>query len=266
MTEKKAILVVSFGTSYPDNREKTIGALECDIASEFPDWEVRRAFTSGMIISKIAETEGIRIDSVSDAIEKLSDEGFERVVIQPTHVMNGIEYDTVIDAVMNCAAGFKSVAVGAPLLTSPADYINAVNEIRGELLPFARECVGDDCTLVLMGHGTEHFANSAYSQLQLQLSVSEGTENVFVSTVEGFPGFADTLKIMEGRGIRRVALIPFMLVAGDHANNDMAGNDDDSMKNVFASAGYDVVPIVKGLGEFPGFRRLFVNHVRSAMQ
>lgn len=266
MTEKKAILMVSFGTSYNDTREKTIGALERDVAAEFPDWEVRRAFTSRMIIEKILRRDGERIDYITDALDRLAQDGFERVVVQPTHIMNGIEYDDIVNAVMDRAPSFGSIVVGAPLLTTIDDYGNAVEVIRSELLPYARNIAGDDAGLVLMGHGTIHIANAAYSQMQFKLAVSAGTEQVFVTTVEGFPEYSDTLKIMRGKGISKIAIMPFMLVAGDHANNDMAGDDEDSMKNVFSAAGYDVVPIVKGLGEFPGIRKLFIDHIRSAME
>ncbi len=258
---KKAILVVSFGTSYNDNRAKTIGAVEKDIAAAFPDWEVRRAFTSKMIIAKLLKRDGEKIDYIDEALERLADDGFEEVVVQPTHIMNGTEYDFVFDAVCDRAALFSSIRIGAPLLTTLEDYDNILEAVKKDIVPEA----GADTTVVFMGHGTEHFANATYSQLQLKFRLC-GMPNVYVTTVEGFPDFDDTLELMKGKGIKKVALIPFMVVAGDHANNDMAGDEEDSMKNVFTRAGYDVICIVKGLAEFPAFRQLFVEHVRNAIK
>ena len=265
MSAKKAILVVSFGTSFNDNRAKTIGAVEKDIAAAFPDYEVRRAFTSKMIIAKLKKRDNEYIDYITEGIDRLADDGFTDVVVQPTHIMNGIEYDFVFNAVKERESRFENIRVGKPLLTSEEDYDKVLEAISKDILPEAEKAAGGKAGIVFMGHGTEHFANATYGQLQLKF-MTRNLPQVFVTTVEGFPGYYDTLKIMDSRGLRKIVLLPFMLVAGDHANNDMAGDDEDSMKNVFTKEGYDVTCIVKGLGEYPSFRKLFVDHVADAIK
>jgi len=264
MTAKKAILVVSFGTSFNDNRAKTIGAVEKDIAAAFPDYEVRRAFTSKMIIAKLKKRDNEYIDYITEGIDRLADDGFTDVIVQPTHIMNGIEYDFVFEAVRERASKFESIRVGKPLLTSEEDYDKVLAAINAEIVPEAESVAGGKTAIVFMGHGTEHFANATYGQLQLKF-MTRNLPQVFVTTVEGFPSYYDTLKIMDGKGFHKAVLLPFMLVAGDHANNDMAGDDEDSMKNVFAKDGYEVSCIVKGLGEYSSFRKLFVDHVADAI-
>ena len=256
---KKAILVTSFGTSYNETREKTIDAIEKQVAEEFPDWEVRRAFTSRMIIKKLKERDGVTIDYVTDAMEKLSSEGFEEVIVQPTHIMNGIEYDDIVRIVSEHVGNISDLRMGQPLLTTNEDYDNVVEAIRSCLLPLAG---GKD--LVLMGHGTPHYANAAYCQLQMKL-FGAGIGNVFITTVEGYPEYPDTLRLMDHCGCRDAVLMPFMIVAGDHATNDMAGDDDDTLKSFLSSKGYSVECVIRGLGEFSGFRNLFVQHIRDAM-
>ena len=265
MASKKAILAVSFGTSYNDSCEKTIGATEKLIAEKFPDWEVRRAFTSRMIIKKLKERDGKKIDYIDEALQRLADEGFDAVIVQPTHIMNGTEYDFVADFACGFKDKFRCLRVGKPLLTSSEDYDKAVDAIASGIAAPAKEMAGPDAAVVLMGHGSEHFANATYSQLQLALWLS-GMEDVYVTTVEGFPGFGDTMSMMKGMGIRNVVIQPFMLVAGDHANNDMAGDEPGSLKCVLEHNGYRVFPVIKGLGEIPEFRGMFVDHICDAMK
>lgn len=262
MTDK-AILVVSFGTSYDDTRKATIGAIEDDIRDTFPDWEVRRAFTSRMIISKLKKRDNLHIDYVTEGLERLADDGFSTVVVVPTHVINGEEYDFVMAAAYDYAELFEEFNVSRPLLSTSDDYLEAVRFISDEMMSDVRKTAGEGSGLVLMGHGTEHPANSAYSQLQLAAATS-GVMGVFVTTVEGWPGYDDTLKMMKVRSPKKVAVMPFMIVAGDHANNDMAG-DDDSLKCFLEKAGFEVVPIIKGLGEYPGIRRMFLDRARDAI-
>ncbi len=257
----KAILVVSFGTSYNDNREKTIGAIEADVRAAYPDWEVRRAFTSRMVIKKLRERDGIHIDYVTEAMGRLVSEGYEKVVIQPTHMMNGVEYDDVARIASEHLGDIKDMRVGRPLLTSSEDYdalIDAIDEVLVKGL-------ADGEALVLMGHGSEHYANATYSQLQMKLWL-KGMRNVFVTTVEGFPGFGDTIGLMKEAGFSKAALFPLMVVAGDHATEDMAGNEDDSLKRLLLSEGLDVRCIVRGMGEFKEFRELFLDHIKDAME
>lgn len=256
MDIKKAILVVSFGTSYNDNREKTIGAIERQIQEVYPGWTVRRAFTSRMIIRKLKERDGLIIDYITEAMERLVSDGFEEVVVQPTHIMNGIEYDDVVRIVSGYRDRIPKLSVGRPLLTASEDYDDLIGALDRALVPI----LDDDEMLVLMGHGSEHYANATYSQLQLKLWLS-GVRNIIVTTVEGFPDFDDALAEIAALGYTKLVLTPLMVVAGDHANEDMAGDDDESLKSVLESKGYGVRCIIRGMGEYSEFRDLFVKHV-----
>ena len=217
---KPVILVVSFGTSYNDNRELTIGAVEADIQAAYPDWEVRRAFTAQTIIDILAERDGIETDNVTEAMERLVADGVKKVVLQPTHLMHGYEYDDVMAEIAPYIDQFDSFAVGEPLLSSIEDYEGVIDALLAE----NENVVSEDVALVYMGHGTEHFANACYSQLQA-LMRAEGYENAFVGTVESFPGLDDMLSQVAVFGATKVVLQPLMVVAGDHANNDMAGDE-----------------------------------------
>ena len=263
MSSKKAILVVSFGTSYNENREKTIDAVEKCISENFKDWEVRRAFTSRMIIKKLKERDGLSIDYIDEAMQRLADDGFTDVIVQPTHIINGIEYDFVVENAEKFRNKFESLKIGRPLLTDSKDYLNVADAILYGVLRPAVDIGGNDTAIVLMGHGTDHYANSAYSQLQLVLELF--VPDVFVTTVEGFPSYANTMRLMKGKGYRNVVIQPFMLVAGDHANNDMIGGED-SLKSALEHNGYKVFPVIKGLGEIEEFRQLFAEHVRDMIE
>ncbi len=258
MEEKKALLAVSFGTSHRDTLEKTIAAIEADLAAAFPEREVRRAFTSGMILRKLAR-EGTAIDSVPEALERLAAEGYSDVVIQPTHIMNGDEYDKLRALSAPWEEHFGRVRFGAPLLTERGDYQSCADALLAEL-PAPRE----DCAVVLMGHGTEHHANAVYTLLEY-LVHDRGRRDILIGTVEGYPGFDEVLRRLEERTqVRRVELRPLMVVAGDHAKNDLAGDGGDSWKSRLQAVGYETGCVLRGLGEYPGIRALFVEHARRA--
>ena len=258
---KPVILVVSFGTSYNDNRELTIGAIEADIQAAYPDWEVRRAFTAQTIIDILAERDGIQTDNVTQAMERLVADGVKKVVLQPTHLMHGYEYDDVMAEIAPYVDQFDSFAIGEPLLSSLEDNDAVIDALLAE-----NENVGsEDVALVYMGHGTEHFANAAYSQLQAMMH-AEGYENVFVGTVESFPTVDDMLAAVAEFGASKVILQPLMVVAGDHANNDMAGDEEDSWKTIFSEAGYEVECVIEGLGQNQAIRDIYVEHVGAAIE
>ena len=258
---KPVILVVSFGTSYNDNRELSIGAIEADIQAAYPDWEVRRAFTAQTIIDILAERDGIQTDNVTQAMERLVADGVKKVVLQPTHLMHGYEYDDVMAEIAPYVDQFDSFAIGEPLLSSLEDYDAVIDALLAE-----NENVGsEDVALVYMGHGTEHFANACYSQLQA-LMRAEGYENAFVGTVESFPTVDDMLAAVAEFGASKVILQPLMVVAGDHANNDMAGDEEDSWKTIFSEAGYEVECVIEGLGQNQAIRDIYVEHVGAAIE
>ena len=255
---KKAILAVSFGTTYPDTLRQTIAATEQALAQAFPDWEVRRAFTSGMIIRKLKQRDSVEIENVAQAMQRLEEEGFTHVAVQSTHVMHGEEYEKMLSQLEPFRLRMK-VSVGMPLLHAEEDY-NAVAEALLNWLPPLEQ----DEALVLMGHGTTHFANSAYAQMEHMLQ--SHCDRVYLATVEGYPTLDRVERQLAKRPeIRRLMLAPFMLVAGDHARNDMSGQED-SWAAQLQAAGYLVRCILQGLGECAQIRELFVSHCRTAVE
>ena len=254
---KKAIIAVSFGTSYPDTLEKTIAATERALAVSFSGWEVRRAFTSGRIIEKLCARDGVLIDNVTEALQRLLDEGYTHVAVQPTHVMHGEEYEKMLAQVEPFRSRMK-LSIGMPLLHAECDY----TAVAAALLRWLGEPEEDEA-LIFMGHGTPHFANSAYAQMEHVLQLR--CERVFVATVEGYPTLDSVLaKLQKRPQIRRITLVPFMLVAGDHAKNDMAGGTG-SWKSTLEAQGYAVHCVMKGIGECKAVQDLFVQHCREAV-
>ena len=254
----KAIVVVSYGTSYVGTREKTIGAVERDLAAAFPDRELRRAFTARMVIDIVKRKEGRTIDHISDALRKLAEEGFDDILVQSTHIVNGGQFDFVTESLREYRDRFKSVKLGVPLLTTAEDYNKVIDALRKEFYPAEK-----DTALVIMGHGSVHYANATYSQLQLMFH-SLGMDNVYVTTAGRFPDFPDTVRMMEGKGYRKVRLVPLLVVAGDHVTNDLKSDEEGSLSYEMKKAGYEVECIGKGLGEFESFRKLFVEHAKEA--
>ncbi|MCC8067527.1 MAG: sirohydrochlorin cobaltochelatase [Clostridiales bacterium] len=255
---RKAILVVSFGTSYEKTRKKTIDQIENRMRERFPDYRIYRAWTSGMIRRKIEKRDGICIQDVKGALEQMAADGMTEIVVQPTHVINGIENDQMLACVNACRHLFVRVSVGMPLLTTQEDNVRIARVILEEL------CPKKDEVLVLMGHGTEHYANSVYAALDY-LFKDMGYPNVFMGTVEAYPALDSLMRRVKEQNPGRVLLAPFMIVAGDHAENDLAGADENSWKSRFEQAGFEVSCILKGLGEYEGVREMLLEHARAAM-
>lgn len=257
---KPAILVVSFGTSYNESREVTIEAIERDIAAAFPDYDVRRAFTAQTIIDKLAERDGLEIDNVTEAMERLVADGVKQVIVQPTHIMPGYEYDDVVAEVAPYADRFETLAIGRPLLYASEDYDAVIDAILADV----EEVGAEDTAIAFMGHGTEHFANATYSMLDYKMH-SMGYVNAFVGTVEGFPTLDDVMSAISTYGAQKIVLYPFMIVAGDHANNDMAGDEGDSWKTILTDAGFEVECRIQGLGENAGVREIIIGHLAATI-
>lgn len=251
----KVLLVVSFGTSYNDTRDLTIGAIEIALQTAYPDYEVRRAFTSQFIINKLAERDGLEIDNVTEAMDRLVAEGVKELIIQPTHVMTGYEYDDVVAKTAPYADKFETFKLGKALLVSGADYDQLISAITEETKAYAT----DDTAIVFMGHGTEHEANSTYSKLQQRIN-ELGHKNYFIGTVEAAPGLEEVMTLVADSGASNVVLLPLMIVAGDHAVNDMAGDEEDSWKSAFEAEGYQVECVLKGMGQYPGIQDTFVRN------
>lgn len=258
--EKKALLVVSFGTSYNETRALTIEAIETAIAAAYPDYEMRRAFTSQIIIDKLAERDGLEIDNVQEAMDRLVADGVGTLVVQPTHVMSGAEYDEMIAAIAPYEDQFASVSYGLPLLTSDEDYQQVISVVTADTAAYDV----DGNAIVFMGHGTHHEANATYAKLQ-QMITDAGYARYFIGTVEAEPSLEDVMAMVEASGATKVVLLPLMIVAGDHATNDMAGDEEDSWKTAFKAEGYEVECVLKGLGEYPGIQAMFVEHAGDAI-
>ncbi|MGL5433849.1 MAG: sirohydrochlorin cobaltochelatase [Lachnospiraceae bacterium] len=258
--KKKAILAVSFGTSYLDSREKTLEVIEHDLAKAFPEYEVRCAYTSSMIIRKLKTRDGIHIDNVEEALTRMVQDGFEQVLVQATHVIPGEEYHKMLEMIAPFRTQFDALVCGEPLLAAEADY-RAVAGILGRELAEVRN---EKTDIVLMGHGSEHQANEAYQYMQ-EILREETLTDFLMGTVEAVPTADDVIRLVEERQPQRVILTPFMIVAGDHANQDMAGDDEDSWKCRFEQAGYPATCLIKGLGEYPDIRRIFIEHASTAL-
>ena len=258
---EKELLVVSFGTSFNDSRRLTIGGIEAAIDEAVEGYSVRRAFTSDIIIDHVRRRDGVQIDSVQEALDRAVNNGVKKLVVQPTHLMHGFEYDDLVAELAEYADAFETLVVGEPLLTSEEDFDRAADILIDLMKPY------DDgkTAIVYMGHGTEHESNRIYAEMQEKLA-AKGAENYFIGTVEAEPSLEDVLAAIEGKGYGRVALRDMMVVCGDHANNDMAGDEEDSWKSVFASAGYDVVCVLEGLGQVAEIQKIYVEHALAAVQ
>ena len=260
---KPVILVVSFGTSYNSSRHITIGAIEDTIREYYGlDYEVRRAFTSQIIIDKLADRDGIVIDNIQTALDRCVADGVTELIVQPTHLMNGFEYTDIANALAAYADKIDTIVLGDPLLTSDDDFdavISAIVEtVDGKL--------DDQTCLALMGHGTEAESNAVYAKLQEKL-VGAGHTNVFVATVEATPTFDDVVAAAKEAGFTKAVLRPLMVVAGDHANNDMADTDDpESFASKLLAAGFeDVTCVIEGLGQLVAIDEIYARHVADAI-
>ena len=257
---EKELLVVSFGTSYNDNRRLTIGAIENALEEAFPDFSVRRAFTSQIIIDHVFQRDGEVIDNVTQALDRAVENGVKTLVVQPTHLMSGYEYNDLADELAEYADAFESIAMGVPLLDTDDDFATVA-----DALAKATEAYNDGETAIcLMGHGTEAESNEVYAKMQTVMDKA-GHENIFIGTVESTPSVEDVLAMVQAGNYKKVVLRPMMIVAGDHANNDMAGDEPDSWKSIFEAAGYEVTCVVEGLGSLGEIQSLMVQHAQAAI-
>ena len=257
---EKELLVVSFGTSFNDSRRLTIGGIEKSLAEAFPGWSVRRGFTSQIIIDHVLSRDGEKIDNVAEALDRACDNGVKNLVVQPTHLMNGFEYTDLKDELAGYADAFESISVGAPLLTSEEDFA-AVADI---IVKATAEYDDGETAICFMGHGTEADSNAVYAKMQ-QVLTAGGHAHYYIGTVEAEPSVEDVLAAVQAGSYKRVVLRPLMIVAGDHANNDMAGEEEDSWKSIFEAAGYEVECVIEGLGQLPEIQQIFVQHAQAVI-
>ena len=274
------LLVVSFGTSFNDSRVADIKGIEDALQAAYPDWSVRRAFTAQIIINHIQARDGEKIDNMTQALDRAVANGVKNLVVQPTHLMHGAEYDEMCEAIEAYKDQFESVSIAEPMLGevgSDATVINADKEAVAKAITAAAvseagfeslEAAKDAGTaFVFMGHGTAHVAKVTYSQMQTQMQ-NLGYENVFIGTVEGEPeetACEAVIEAVKAAGYTNVVLRPLMVVAGDHANNDMACSDDDSWKTMFEAAGFTVDCQIHGLGEIADVQAPYVAHTKAAI-
>ena len=276
------LLVVSFGTSFNDSRAEDIGGVEKALQAAYPDWSVRRAFTAQIIINHVQARDDEKIDNVDQALERAVSNGVKKLIIQPTHLMHGAEYDELKEAVDSYKDKFESVTIAEPLLGEVGSDATVINEdkqavaeaITAQAVKSANydslDAAAEDGTaFVFMGHGTSHNAKVTYSQMQTQMDTL-GYKNVFIGTVEGEPeetACENVIEAVKAAGYKKVILRPLMVVAGDHANNDMAGEDEDSWKSQFeASGAFDEINTqIEGLGRIDAVEQLYVQHTKAAM-
>lgn len=277
------LLVVSFGTSFNDSRVADISGVEKKLQEAYPEWSVRRAFTAQIIINHVQARDDEKIDNMEQALERAVSNGVKNLVVQPTHLMHGAEYDELVDVVNNYKDKFETVTVAEPLLGEVGSDATAVNDDKKNVaeaitaeavktagydsLDAAKE---DGTAFVFMGHGTSHSAKVSYSQMAAQMS-ELGYENVFIGTVEGEPeetACENVINNVKEAGYKKVVLRPLMVVAGDHANNDMAGDDEDSWKSQFeASGAFDKIDTqIAGLGEIDAIQQIYVDHTKAAIE
>ena len=277
---EKELLVVSFGTSFNDSRATDIKGIEDALAKAFPDWSVRRAFTAQIIINHVQARDGEKIDNMDQALERAVANGVKTLVVQPTHLMHGAEYDEMCEALDAYKDKIENIVVAEPLLGevgNDATVINADKETVAKAVVDTAVADGkfesiakaaeDGTALVLMGHGTAHVAKVTYSQMQTQME-KLGYKNVFIGTVEGEPEETSCEAVIEAvkaAGYTKVVLRPLMVVAGDHANNDMAGADEDSWKSMVEAAGLTVECQIAGLGRIGAVQELYVAHTQAAI-
>ena len=276
------LLVVSFGTSFNDSRAEDISGIEKALEAAYPDWSVRRAFTAQIIINHVQARDDEKIDNVDQALERAVDNGVKNLVVQPTHLMHGAEYDELVETIDNYKDKFETVTVAEPMLGEVGSDATVVNEDKAKVaeaitaeavktagydsLDAAKE---DGTAFVFMGHGTSHSAKVSYSQMAAQMK-DLSYDNVFIGTVEGEPeetACENVIEAVKEAGYTKVVLRPLMVVAGDHANNDMAGDDEDSWKSQFTASGYfdSVDTQISGLGRIVAIQQIYIDHTKDAI-
>lgn len=272
---EKEILVVSFGTTFPESRAADIGGIEAAVQAAYPEWTVCRAFTSRIVKSRVLENEGIHIDSVPEALEKAVRAGVRQLVIQPTHLMRGIEFEKMQAAAADFAGQIPDIRIAEPLLgdgENAEDFAAAARAVVAAAAADAGFASAEEAALagtafVFMGHGTPHSAKQVYTRMQEQMA-ELGYRNVFIGTVEGEPEQTRVEAVIPAAAAYpEIVLRPLMVVAGDHANNDMAGPDEDSWRSQFLRAGTfrNVTAQTSGMGSIPAIQRIYLAHTAAAM-
>ena len=243
---EKAVLVTSFGTSHKDTREKCLDSIENEVKAKYGSEKVERAYTSGVIRRIVEKKEGIHIFDQNEGLEVLKNKGYDEIITMSLHILDGIEYAKLND---------RYGKISKPLLVNDEDFEKVVNDEE------FNSTEGNDA-IVFMGHGSESAADSTYQKLQEEY-LKAGKDNIFIATVEGQVTIEDVIQKLKGRGFRKILLKPFMIVAGDHAKNDMASDEEDSWKTILQNEGYEVTPLLKGMGEYEFIRKMFMDKLEE---
>ena len=246
MSMEKAVLVTSFGTSHKDTRQKCLDSIENEVKAKYGSEKVERAYTSGVIRRIVEKKEGIHIFDQNEGLEALKNKGYDEIVTMSLHILDGIEYAKLND---------KYGKISKPLLVNDEDFEKVVNDEE------FNSTEGNDA-IVFMGHGSESAADSTYQRLQEEY-LKAGKDNIFIATVEGQVTIEDVIQKLKGRGFSKILLKPFMIVAGDHAKNDMASDEEDSWKTILQNEGYEVTPLLKGMGEYEFIRKMFMDKLEE---
>lgn len=257
--QKKALLVVSFGTSYADTRKKNIEHLQTLLADAFPDRAFYYAYTSGMIIKKLRQESNIYIPSVKEAMDAIKKDGITDLLVQPTHIINGVENDIMKEEIQRELPFFTSIRFGTPLLTTTEDQFQVIDALLAEL-----PSLTDKDALLFMGHGSSHYGNAVYAALDYAFKQKSGP-NIHVGTVEAYPTLDTVLTQLKRTTVTHIYITPLMLVAGDHATNDLAGASQMSWNSILKAHGYTTTIILKGLGEYKAVTDLYIAHAHSAL-
>lgn len=258
---KKAILVVSYGTSHSDGRLKAINAIEDAIANANDDYEIKRAFSSRLVIDNIRNKTGEEISGVEQAVARLVENGVKTLIIQPTHIMCGNDYEELTSVAERYKEKVENISVGLPLLADEQDFIR----LADSLIDAAAEYINAETAIVFIGHGAKHEANSIYARLQ-NIFTAGGNNSFFVGTIKAAPSLTDVIALVKSGGFRKVILFPLMTAAGNHINQDIAGSKENSWKNVFKAAGFEVECVSTGLGELEAVRNIYVAHTHNAKE
>ncbi len=258
-TKKQALLLVCFGTSYNETRKKSIDVAEEDFKKAFPDRDVFMVFTSRIVKYKLQKRDNYFVFNLDEAFDYLKEKGYTDVLVQSYYIMNAYESRLVAEKVEEQVDNFESIRFGTALFTEYEDYVKTIEAMAPTFPP-----CDDDTAIILMGHGTDHPAHATYMMFE-HLLHAKGYPHVLIGTIEGYPFIEDILETLKQRGFKKTILMPLLIVAGDHALNDLAGDEEDSWKNILLDAGYEVEINNHSIGELPAIRQIFIEHAKKTL-
>lgn len=255
---KKAILIVSFGTRYKETREKTINSIEKELQKAYPNYSIYKAFTNKIIIKKLIKTDNLKINTINEALEKIINDDIKEIIIQPTYIVNGIENNLMIETISNYKDKFESIKIGAPLLTSNKDY-NKLIDIIIKKFSYLKK----DESLICIGHGSNNYVNSNYERLNYMFK-EKGFKHIFVVTIKGYSNISNIILELKNLNPKKVTLMPLMVVSGNHVLKDIIGDNKNSWKSILEDNGFKVEYSLKSLGEYKEIKKMYIEHIKEA--